>query len=66
VNSHRTKTGLSVYNVNKPCHLFVEASQNAVGAVLKQPGALVFFAFGVPVYFHSTTLRKYELSYAIY
>ncbi|GFW17401.1 retrovirus-related Pol polyprotein from transposon 17.6 [Trichonephila clavipes] len=44
------------------CHAFVDASQNIVGAVLKQPDASNVLH---PIACHSKTLRDYEKNYAI-
>ncbi|GFT82718.1 retrovirus-related Pol polyprotein from transposon 412 [Trichonephila clavipes] len=43
------------------CHVFVDASQKSVGAVLKQPDASNVLH---PIAYHSRTLRDYEKNYA--
>ncbi|GFS60362.1 transposon Tf2-6 polyprotein [Trichonephila clavipes] len=57
-----TKPVLQLYDPKLPLHVFCDASQNAIGAVLKQPdnsGTLR------PVSYHSRTLRDYEKNYYI-
>jgi len=53
---------LKLYNHNYKCHLFVDASQLGLGAVLKQehPDGNLY-----PISFHSRTLRPYEENYSI-
>lgn len=57
-----SKPVLQLYNSKLPIHVFVDASQIAVGAVLKQPDVN-----GVlhPIAYHSRALRKYEQNYTI-
>lgn len=53
---------LKLFNPNLPCHLYTDASKEAVGAVLKQmddKGNLH------PIAFHSRQLRPYEQNYAV-
>ncbi|GBO38115.1 Transposon Ty3-G Gag-Pol polyprotein [Araneus ventricosus] len=57
-----TKPVLNLYNPDVTCHVFVDASQKSVGAVLKQPDASAVLH---PVAYHSRTLRDYEKNYAI-
>ncbi|GBM63775.1 Transposon Ty3-G Gag-Pol polyprotein [Araneus ventricosus] len=57
-----TKPFLNLYNPDVTCHVFVDASQKSVGAVLKQPDASDILH---PIAYHSRTLRDYEKNYAI-
>ncbi|GBM10301.1 Transposon Ty3-G Gag-Pol polyprotein [Araneus ventricosus] len=57
-----TKPVLNLYNPDVTCHVFVDASQKSVGAVLKQPDASDVLH---PIAYHSRTLRDYEKNYAI-
>ncbi|GBM28454.1 Transposon Tf2-9 polyprotein [Araneus ventricosus] len=57
-----TKPVLNLYNPDVTCHVFVDASQKSVGAVLKQPDASDILH---PIAYHSRTLRDYEKNYAI-
>ncbi|GBO29619.1 Transposon Ty3-G Gag-Pol polyprotein [Araneus ventricosus] len=57
-----TKPVLNLYNPNVTCHVFVDASQKSVGAVLKQLDASDVLH---PIAYHSRTLRVYEKNYAI-
>ncbi|GBN80895.1 Transposon Tf2-6 polyprotein [Araneus ventricosus] len=57
-----TKPVLNLYNPDVICHVFVDASQKSVGAVLKQPDASDILH---PIAYHSRTLRDYEKNYAI-
>ncbi|GBN73259.1 Transposon Ty3-G Gag-Pol polyprotein [Araneus ventricosus] len=57
-----TKPVLNLYNPDVTCHVFVDASQKSVGAVLKQPDASDVLH---PIAYHSRTLRNYEKNYAI-
>lgn len=57
-----SKPILSLFNPNYPCHLYVDASQEAIGCVLKQE-----YPDGSqhPIAYHSRQLRTYERHYAI-
>ncbi|GBO09375.1 Transposon Ty3-G Gag-Pol polyprotein, partial [Araneus ventricosus] len=57
-----TKPVLNLYNPDVTCHVFLDASQKSVGAVLKQPDASDVLH---PIAYHSRTLRDYEKNYAI-
>ncbi|GBL72614.1 Retrovirus-related Pol polyprotein from transposon 17.6 [Araneus ventricosus] len=57
-----TKPVLNLYHPDVTCHVFVDASQKSVGAVLKQPDASDVLH---PIAYHSRTLRDYEKNYAI-
>ncbi|GFU57935.1 retrovirus-related Pol polyprotein from transposon 297 [Trichonephila clavipes] len=57
-----TKSILHLYDPDLTCHVFVDASQKSVGAVLKQPDASNMLH---PIAYHSRTLRDYEKNYAI-
>ncbi|GFW54894.1 retrovirus-related Pol polyprotein from transposon 297 [Trichonephila clavipes] len=57
-----TKPILHLYDPDLTCHVFVDASQKSVGAVLKQPDASNALH---PIAYHSRTLRDYEKNYAI-
>ncbi|GBO38356.1 Transposon Tf2-6 polyprotein [Araneus ventricosus] len=57
-----TKPVLNLYNPDVTYHVFVDASQKSVGAVLKQPDASDVLH---PIAYHSRTLRDYEKNYAI-
>ncbi|GBM42700.1 Transposon Ty3-G Gag-Pol polyprotein [Araneus ventricosus] len=57
-----TKPVLNLYNPDVTCHVFVDASQKSVGAVLKEPDASDVLH---PIAYHSRTLRDYEKNYAI-
>ncbi|GBN40239.1 Transposon Ty3-I Gag-Pol polyprotein [Araneus ventricosus] len=57
-----TKPVLNLYNPDVTCHVFVDASQKSVGAVLKQPDASDILH---PIAYNSRTLRDYEKNYAI-
>ncbi|GFW62358.1 retrovirus-related Pol polyprotein from transposon 17.6 [Trichonephila clavipes] len=57
-----TKPILHLYDPYLTCHVFVDASQKSVGAVLKQPDASNVLH---PIVYHSRTLRDYENNYAI-
>lgn len=57
-----SKPVLTIHNPNYPCHIFVDASGKAIGAVLKQQhpdGSLH------PIAYHSRKLKSYEQNYAI-
>ncbi|GBN33004.1 hypothetical protein AVEN_86513-1 [Araneus ventricosus] len=55
-----TKPVLQLYDPKLPLHVFCDASQVAIGAILKQP-----YSSGNlhPVSYHSRTLRSYEKNY---
>lgn len=57
-----SKPVLTLFNPNYPCHVFVDASQEAVAAILKQehPDKTLH-----PVAFHSRKIRPYEKNYSI-
>ncbi|GFU15666.1 retrovirus-related Pol polyprotein from transposon 17.6 [Trichonephila clavipes] len=57
-----TKPILHLYDPDLTCHVFVDASQKRVGAVLKQPDASNVLH---SIAYHSRTLRDYEKSFAI-
>ncbi|GBN69077.1 Transposon Tf2-6 polyprotein [Araneus ventricosus] len=57
-----TKPVLNLYNPDVTCHVFVDASQKSVGAVLKQPDASDVLH---PIAYHSRTVKDYEKNYAI-
>ncbi|GFY07557.1 hypothetical protein TNCV_3650641 [Trichonephila clavipes] len=57
-----TKSILYLYDPDLICHVFVDASQKSVGAVLKQPDASNVLH---PIAYHSRTLRDYGKKYAI-
>ena len=61
-NTLISKPILKLFNPNATCHLFVDASQNAVETVLKQPdeGNKLH-----PIAYHSRTLRSHEINYTI-
>lgn len=56
-----SKPILSIYNPNYPCSLFVDASGDGIGSVLKQlhPDGNLH-----PVAYHSRSLRPYEKNYS--
>jgi hypothetical protein len=57
-----SKPVLTLFNPNYPCHLYVDASQEAIAAVLKQkhPDGTLH-----PIAFHSRQLKQHERNYAI-
>lgn len=57
-----SKPILQLYDVNKECHLYVDASKKQIGAVLKQVDE-----HGVlhPISYHSRVLKSYEENYSI-
>lgn len=57
-----SKPILSIYNPNYPCSLFVDASGDGIGSVLKQlhPDGNLH-----PVAYHSRSLRPYEKNYSV-
>ncbi|GFV38681.1 retrovirus-related Pol polyprotein from transposon 297 [Trichonephila clavipes] len=57
-----TKPILHLYDSDLTCHVFIDASQKSVGALLKQPDASNVLH---PIAYHSRTLRDYEKNYAI-
>lgn len=61
-NSLICKPILKIFNPKYACHLFVDASQTGVGAVLKQTGVSGALH---PVAFHSRSLKDYEKNYCI-
>lgn len=57
-----SKPILALFNPNYPCHVYVDASQEAIGAVIKQerPDGSQH-----PIAFHSRRLKNYEVNYTI-
>lgn len=57
-----SKPVLHLFNPNYKCHLFVDASQTALGAVLKQehPDGELY-----PISYHSRQLQPYERNYTV-
>ncbi|GBN77842.1 Retrovirus-related Pol polyprotein from transposon 297 [Araneus ventricosus] len=61
-NKLLTKPVLQLYGPKLPLHVFCDASQVAIGAILKQPDSSGNLH---PVSYHSRTLRSYEKNYCI-
>ncbi|GBM16923.1 Transposon Ty3-I Gag-Pol polyprotein [Araneus ventricosus] len=57
-----TKPVLQLYDPKLPLHVFCDASQVAIGAILKQPDSSGNLH---PVSYHSRTSRSYEKNYCI-
>ncbi|GFX47423.1 transposon Tf2-6 polyprotein [Trichonephila clavipes] len=57
-----TKPILRLHDPDLTSHVFVDASQKSVGAVLKQPDASNVLH---PIAYHSRTIRDYDQNYAI-
>lgn len=57
-----SKPILRIYDPTLPLHMFVDASQSGVGAVLKQPDKDDFLH---PIAYYSRALRSYEQNYFI-
>lgn len=57
-----SKPILKLYNAQYPCHVFCDASQEAIGVVLKQqhPDGKMY-----PIAYHSRQLLKHEKNYTI-
>ncbi|GBN35683.1 Retrovirus-related Pol polyprotein from transposon 17.6 [Araneus ventricosus] len=61
-NKLGTKLVLQLYDPKLPLHVFCDASQVAIGAILKQPDSSGNLP---PVSYHSRTLCSYEKNYCI-
>jgi len=61
-NALITKPVLHLFNPQLPCHVYVDASTEGIGCIIKQPGTDGTLH---PIAYHSRTLRPYERNYAI-